>query len=314
MGDVASKGTGGGLVSANTEGPTKFVGPGSLDVKVEGKNVQLLSDPMLNNCGGGGSPPNAATLLGILQKCGLFIVNDGTNCVLCGKSHGQLKETGATRANANTLAKNYKKESGVKSTMLGAARCKCKKRFAAQSGPISKQLCNAADKSSMLHPDPQFDYNSISNREMKNLRISAQEDIKERISRQANDNTTVTATFAIAQGNYQQTKLTNGSNGEAYPVGNCAAPKLLLQILENSHIPSSLTEQWYGTKTINLIGQKQHTSSGNIQFIDATNKGIRIPMIRDFKHGETVPPCKTCAIINPLLLCIEKDAECNQKK
>ena len=61
MGDIASKGTGGGMISANTEGPTKFVGPGSMDVKIEGKNVQLLSDPMLNNCGPSGSPPNAAT-------------------------------------------------------------------------------------------------------------------------------------------------------------------------------------------------------------------------------------------------------------
>ena len=66
-GDVASKGTGGGLVSANTHGPTKFVGPGSFDVKVEGKNVQLLSDPMLNNCGPSGNPPNSATLAGLLQ-------------------------------------------------------------------------------------------------------------------------------------------------------------------------------------------------------------------------------------------------------
>jgi hypothetical protein len=38
-GDVASKGTGGGLVSANTHGPTKFVGPGSMDVKIEGKSL-----------------------------------------------------------------------------------------------------------------------------------------------------------------------------------------------------------------------------------------------------------------------------------
>jgi uncharacterized Zn-binding protein involved in type VI secretion len=64
MGDVASKGTGGGLISANTQGITKFIGPGSLDVKIEGKNVQLLGDPMLNNCGPGGSPPNAATMAG----------------------------------------------------------------------------------------------------------------------------------------------------------------------------------------------------------------------------------------------------------
>lgn len=67
QGDMASKGTGGGLVSANTHGPTKFIGPGSLNVRIEGKNVQLLGDPMLNNCGPSGSPPNAATLAGVIQ-------------------------------------------------------------------------------------------------------------------------------------------------------------------------------------------------------------------------------------------------------
>jgi hypothetical protein len=67
-GDILSKGTGGGLMSANTHGPTKFVGPGSLDTRVEGKNVHLLSDPMLNNCGPSGSPPNSATLAGVLQS------------------------------------------------------------------------------------------------------------------------------------------------------------------------------------------------------------------------------------------------------
>jgi len=67
MGDVASKATGGGLISANTHGPTKFIGPGSLNVKVEGKNVQYLGDPMMNNCGPSGSPANAATMTGVLQ-------------------------------------------------------------------------------------------------------------------------------------------------------------------------------------------------------------------------------------------------------
>ncbi len=68
MGDMASKATGGGMVSMNTHGPTKFVGPGSMDTKVEGKNVQLLSDPMLNNCGPSGSPANSATMAGLMQQ------------------------------------------------------------------------------------------------------------------------------------------------------------------------------------------------------------------------------------------------------
>lgn len=68
MGDMASKGTGGGLISANTHGPAKFITPGSLTVKVEAKSVHLLGEPMLNNCGASGSPPNTgATMTGEKQ-------------------------------------------------------------------------------------------------------------------------------------------------------------------------------------------------------------------------------------------------------
>jgi hypothetical protein len=67
MGDVASQGTGGGIVSNNVEGPTKFVAPGSLNVQFEGKNVHYLGDQMVNNCGPGGSPPNAATMMGVMH-------------------------------------------------------------------------------------------------------------------------------------------------------------------------------------------------------------------------------------------------------
>ncbi len=67
QGDIASKGTGGGLISSNTHGPTKFIAPGAIDVKIEGKNVQLLGDAMLNNGGPSGSPPNSATMAGTMQ-------------------------------------------------------------------------------------------------------------------------------------------------------------------------------------------------------------------------------------------------------
>ncbi|WP_426755624.1 PAAR-like domain-containing protein [Myxococcus sp. Y35] len=88
-GDVASKGTGGGLISSNTHGPTKFIGPGSMNVKIEGRNVQLLGDPMLNNCGPSGSPANAATMTGIIQASGVMTViyGDDIPCALCGKTH-----------------------------------------------------------------------------------------------------------------------------------------------------------------------------------------------------------------------------------
>jgi uncharacterized Zn-binding protein involved in type VI secretion len=54
-GDIASKGTGGGLISAATHGKTEFVAPGSMNVNAEGKNIQLLGDMMTNN---GASPSN----------------------------------------------------------------------------------------------------------------------------------------------------------------------------------------------------------------------------------------------------------------
>ncbi len=68
QGDIASKGTGGGIVSSAAHGITRFVGPGSMNVKIEGKRVQLLGDPMLNNCGPNGNPPNAATMMGVVHK------------------------------------------------------------------------------------------------------------------------------------------------------------------------------------------------------------------------------------------------------
>lgn len=63
--DVASQGTGGGIVSAKTQGKTEFVAPGSMNVKAEGKSIQLLGDAMTNN---GGSPSNSGTMPGNQQS------------------------------------------------------------------------------------------------------------------------------------------------------------------------------------------------------------------------------------------------------
>jgi uncharacterized Zn-binding protein involved in type VI secretion len=49
MGDIASKGTGGGLVSATTHGKAKLISPGSMNVTIEGKAVHMLSDMTTNN-------------------------------------------------------------------------------------------------------------------------------------------------------------------------------------------------------------------------------------------------------------------------
>jgi hypothetical protein len=83
MGDIASQGTGGGIASNNTQGATKFVAPGALTVQFDGKNVQLLGDQMLNNCGPSGSPPNSATLAGEVQAPGVLLPLGTITELLC---------------------------------------------------------------------------------------------------------------------------------------------------------------------------------------------------------------------------------------
>ena len=78
-GDMASKGTGGGLVSATTHGATKFVAPGSMNVKFEGKNVQLLGDAMTNN---NSNPPNSSTVA-VVQAPGIPGIDPQASADIC---------------------------------------------------------------------------------------------------------------------------------------------------------------------------------------------------------------------------------------
>ena len=95
MGDDASKGTGGGLLSANTGGPVKFIAPGSLTVKIEGKAVHLLGDAVLNNLGPGGSPPNTgATMTGTKQADSDASANENVECGEVG-TYADLKKKAA---------------------------------------------------------------------------------------------------------------------------------------------------------------------------------------------------------------------------
>jgi len=86
--DVASQGTGGGIVSSKTQGKTEFVAPGSMNVKAEGKNIQLLGDAMTNN---GGSPANSGTMPGNQQPPTTKIMLE------CGESgsYSKLQQKGA---------------------------------------------------------------------------------------------------------------------------------------------------------------------------------------------------------------------------
>ncbi len=92
-GDIASKGTGGGLVSSNAQGPTKFIAPGSMNVQIEGKSVHLLGDQTLNNCGPSGSPANAATMSGTVQLVSIAEDIPKSECDVCNPKPGSRADT-----------------------------------------------------------------------------------------------------------------------------------------------------------------------------------------------------------------------------
>ena len=108
--DMASKGTGGGIISAKTEGKTEFVAPGSMNVKAEGKNIQLLGDAMTNN---GGSPVNASTLPGNIQGAATpgFVDQVGQEAAdtLCDAACRAIQDhaNGETRTKQDAMAKYF---------------------------------------------------------------------------------------------------------------------------------------------------------------------------------------------------------------
>jgi hypothetical protein len=114
MGDVASQGTGGGLISANVQGPAKFIPPGTMDVKIEGKGVHLKGDQMLNNCASGGTPPNTgATMMGadnpegaeleVAPNCAEKKAEEGWDDCMCGQVCEMVKAYNASTTEKKKL-------------------------------------------------------------------------------------------------------------------------------------------------------------------------------------------------------------------
>ncbi|MFL5347967.1 MAG: DUF4150 domain-containing protein [Hyalangium sp.] len=302
MGDVASKGTGGGIVSSNVEGPTSFVGPGSMNVKIEGKNVQLLGDPMLNNCGPSGSPANAATMMGVIQVSGFVTVVDGKDaCPICRKTHGALEEKPTTTLDAAQLARRLGQKvrasgSAFPPTMLGVVQCKCGKnqKYADQSGSTHRELYDSVkdlgwkgpDKDSVINPEAGKPAESQKDRVFKFLmeRYRSQEKV-------------VRDRWAKAEARYQKYRRGEVSYA-SYPPGVCAAPKALVLVLQDRAHPGAITERWFHPKKLQTGGEKP--DEGKIRYLDAKSAKTHE---RKFDHGETVPPCGACELIIPLMLC-----------
>ncbi|MCY1047764.1 DUF4150 domain-containing protein [Corallococcus sp. bb12-1] len=325
MGDVASKGTGGGIVSANVEGPTSFAGPGSMDVKIEGKNVQLLGDPMLNNCGPSGSPANSATLMGVIQVPGrmLTAVTGEKECPLCDEKHqsnGALNETDATREDAKALAKALAKNNkGPDQTrkfpssrtetgrMLGVVRCVCSQRYADHSSRTEKVFREIVKDDLKWHApadgglDISIVRKNIGTGQSENVKIKKVKAFINKVcERQGQDPSRVDAAWNRAA-RLHENWLLDTTQPAHYPPGSCAGPKALVLAVDHGASVSGLTERWFHS-----AGQR---TDGRVEYLRSDRSE---PTLGSFGHGESVPPCGTCNIILPLMLCTKGKAEDNK--
>ncbi|GHG81763.1 PAAR-like domain-containing protein [Comamonas sp. JC664] len=300
MGDVASKGTGGGMVSSNVEGPTRFIGPGSMDTKIEGKNVQLLGDPMLNNCGPSGSPANAATMMGLLQANGtVTAVNGNDRCPLCRKRHGTestLSETPTTKVNAGRLAQRIarKVRSGdlpnPLSTMLGVVQCMCgqKETYADHSGPTLGGVCDSIADLKWIGPKSGVSIDAV--------RQQVKSFLRQRFGSRKLD---FDKMWERLESRAKKSKRGETSSA-AYPPGSCAGPKALVHSLDDNACPGGITERWYHSGKQPVDAKIKFRDSGSGEEVEGS-----------FDNGKTVPPCLTCNVLLPAMICPEdKVPEC----
>ncbi|QRK11760.1 DUF4150 domain-containing protein [Archangium violaceum] len=329
MGDVASKGTGGGIVSSNVEGPTSFVGPGSMNVKIEGKNVQLLGDPMLNNCGPSGSPANSATLMGVIQVPGwmLTAVTGEKECPLCDEKHqsdGALKETDATREDAKTLAKALTKNNqGPDQSrkfpsprtdtgrMLGVVRCSCDQRYADHSSRTERVFREIVKDELKWHApaDGGLDISIVRKNaetgQNENIRLKKVRAFTEKLcEKQGQDVSRVEKAWSKANQLHEEW-LRDTTHPAHYPPGSCAGPKALVLALDDGAYVSGLTERWFHSA--------KGRTEGKVEYFRSDRGEVDLG---SFGHGESVPPCGSCNIILPLMLCTKgksKEMKCQHK-
>ena len=305
MGDMASKGTGGGLISANTHGITKFVGPGSMDVKIEGKNVQFLSDPMLNNCAGGGSPPNAATLVGVIQATGSVTYVEAGKCPVCNKDHGAFEESGRTKLDAETLSKKFHalvrvRADGPYSTMLGVVQCRtCSKKYGDHSSGTLEEFTSAADSAGILRPPAEGSFATRPGGRMtRAIALARRNRVMAAMAARIGNKAQRVAQMADRRSDQSR----DGQGPTAYPLGSCGGQGALVFALDRRALPKAMTERFYSLEggTTAAIMHDVVDSDG------VRTRGVQ----RGFKSGETVPPCKTCELVVPVLICPEPEYTC----
>jgi len=90
-----------------------------------------------------------------------------------------------------------------------------------------------------------------------------------------------------------------------YPPGSCAGPKALVLALGDGAYVTGLTERWFHSA-------RQRTE-GKVEYLRSDQSEVKLG---SFGHGESVPPCGSCNIILPLMLCAKdknQEKKCQHK-
>jgi hypothetical protein len=212
----------------------------------------------------------------------------GGACPLCNQNpHQGLTETDpGTRTDAADLAAGYGARGG-RATMLAVVHCKTGVKYAAQSGRASQQLRQAAHASGMRYPPGN----------------ATNQDVLAGIQEHAGNDAVFNQLRQEAQ-DWHVASRDNEALPIGYPPGACGAQRALVNCLDNGGLPIAMTERWYHPE-----GQDV---SRRIRYIDATSPTGQCIVADDFfAHGDTVPPCATCEVLVPLLLCFQEEDECD---
>ncbi len=248
-------------------------------------------------------------MMGVIQAPGGLVtaVEGKDPCPICEKQHQDFKETAETKADAGALAANFAKEvaaaAGRVQTMLGVVRCKCGKNYANQSAVTTIELCKAAKEAGMKHPPDVEISLKAPKREIETTYVKTLDDMKRRIG----DRLGNSDVFAEAWGESQKrAERSNEHRGgpASFPPGACAAQKTLMLLLDDGGLPAAMTER--------LHSSQGKPTQAPIKYID-NREGKREEKVEAFAHGSTVPPCGTCELIVPLLLCPGEKEECTHK-
>lgn len=301
MGDMASKGTGGGMLSANTHGPCKFISPGSMDVKFEGKNVHLLSDMVTNNGGPSGSPPNAATLMGAVQAAGVVHILRKELCPVCGEVHKDFKESPETQTSADGLVSAYKVVKAWNPTMIGVVECTKGHKHA---GATTRDH-NFTDVAKAAHHP--FPATGVSTGDKLEEHVGTSMLAKAAGARKYWENCKAKVKDGTA--NAKEKKEAKATRNK---VGACAAQKVLVWTLSHECTPAAITEKWFspGRRPTKAVpARKKRRKAGPIRHINIKGKLVEYK----FSHGKSVPPCETCNMLLPFLTCQEEKEESCEK-